>query len=166
MIGFVADREIQLGGDHVAVARVAAQCLAEDSFRFSGAILVGSIEESDAVVQGGMNAADGLFVSDSAGDGKPGAEAQFRNFERALAQLAILHSFLPCSATPRGSPVAQFQNSFMRTSSPESPFWPHLPQQATVRQPSSALPSCHHTVIHRILLEKLFDGGRWLYVNT
>lgn len=47
-----------------------------------------------------------------------------------------------------------------------SPIRLHLAQPERVRQPKNALPSCHHTVIHRVLLEKPLHGGRWLHVNT
>ena len=91
MIGFIADREKQFGGDEVAVARMAVEGFAEDALGFAGSVLVGCVKEGDAVVESGMNAADGLFAADATGDGEPGAKAQFRDFKWATAQTPKLH---------------------------------------------------------------------------
>ena len=102
VIGLFADREVEFGGDHEAVARIAAQRFSEHAFSIAGAVLIGGVEEGDAVVKCGMNAADGLVARDAAGDGEPCAEAQFGNVERAIAEVAILHGFLPVTRFSTG----------------------------------------------------------------
>ena len=95
VIGFVADGEVEFGGDQVAVAGMTAEGFAEDALGFARAVLVGGVEEGDAVVEGGVNAADGLVAGDAAGDGEPGAETQFGDLKWTIAEAAILH-WIPC----------------------------------------------------------------------
>jgi hypothetical protein len=56
---------------------MAVKSFPEDALSFASAVLVCSVEEGDAVIEGGVNAADGLFVVDASGDCEPGAKTQF-----------------------------------------------------------------------------------------
>ena len=74
------------------LSRLSDHSFADNLFGFSGAVLVGSIEEVDSVVKSCLDAANGLLPFDAAGNGEPGAEAQFRDFERTVAQSPLMHS--------------------------------------------------------------------------
>ncbi len=91
MIGLVADREEQLGCDQIPIAWIPPQGIADKSFCFPGAILIGSIEQIDSGFESCLDAADGPLSLDTASDCEPSAEAQLGNYKRAVAKPTLKH---------------------------------------------------------------------------
>ena len=77
LVGIVAHRHEELGGEHDVVA-TALQCLADDLLRLAGGVDVGGIDEVDPGIQRGVDDPDRVVVVGVA----PGAE-----HHRAEAQL-------------------------------------------------------------------------------
>ena len=64
----------------------ALESFAENVFRFARSVLICGVKEGDAVVERRVNAANRLLARDAASHREPGAETQFRNLKRAVAQ--------------------------------------------------------------------------------
>jgi len=75
MIRLVAYWKEQLRRNQIPVAWMTSECLAQHSFRFTGSILIGSIEESDPLVQCRIDASDYLRARNAASHREPCAEA-------------------------------------------------------------------------------------------
>src|SRR5512135_3365208 len=80
IIGLVADGEIKLGCDEITVPRIGAQGFAEILLGVARSVLIRSIEESNAVIDRGVDAAECLIERDATGNSEPGTKAQLRNF--------------------------------------------------------------------------------------
>ena len=79
LVGVVAHRAVDLGGQHDVVAPAAGQRLADDLLGLAARVHVGGVDEVDAGVERAMDDADALVVVGVA----PGAEHHRAEAERA-----------------------------------------------------------------------------------
>ena len=94
-------REEGLGGEDVAVARTVAERLAEKGFGGAIAIDVGGVDEVDAFVERGVEAAPGAVGLDPDAVGQPRAKRDVGNDKVAAAELALVHENLLMSIPNR-----------------------------------------------------------------
>ena len=87
-VGFV--RPEDLGGQHVGFAREGTEGVAHDRFGSTGAVGVRGVEEVDAGLVGDSVELGGA-VQVPAVEGEPGSEADLRNEESAVTEVAIVH---------------------------------------------------------------------------
>src|ERR1035438_2201270 len=77
MFQIVTHGEEELRRDQMAIAWMRFESLPKNSLRLSSTILVGRVEEVDAVIQRCVDAPYSLLPFDATGDCEPSPEAQF-----------------------------------------------------------------------------------------
>src|SRR5437868_828406 len=87
----------QLRREDVRVARPLRQHLPEELLRLAARVHVRGVDEVDADVERRVDACLGLCAFDGAAVGQPRAEADLRDLDPAVAELAIPHWLSICA---------------------------------------------------------------------
>ncbi len=91
VVGAVAHREKDLGGEEVRIPRILRQRLADHFFRFAGRVDIGGVEKIDAEFVRPVDALLGDFGLGRPAVGQPRPQRNLADLNAILAQVAILH---------------------------------------------------------------------------
>src|SRR6185369_2398035 len=92
VVGAVAHREVDLGGEEVVVSRDPLESPPSHLLGRAAPVDVRRVEEVDAELEGAMDAGGRALVLDGAPVGEPRAERDLRDLDAEVAELPVAHA--------------------------------------------------------------------------